>query len=148
MGTWFDDYSVVFSSQRLECPDRLIDTRLDEKFEAVALCLVGAMILNRLLVATKPAAENANFIEDETQKISHHLLDLVQNLCLVSPGANLFLDTKAETAKSAIISEASWRHSIISAQSSGRAGPILKEAFERWCIYKCHKLGDEDHELS
>ena len=148
MGTWFVDYSVVVPSQRLKGPDRLIDTRLDERFEAVALCLAGAMILNRLLVATKLAAENANSIEDETQKIAHHLLDLVRTLCPVNPRASLFLGTKVETAKSVIISEASWRHSISTAHSNGRAGPILKEAFERWCIYLGRKPGDEDHELS
>ncbi len=148
MAAWFDDYSVVLSSQRPRGPNRSIDTRPGERFEAVALCLAGAMILNRLLVATKPAAENANSIEDETQKIAHHLLDLVRALGPVSPRASLFLGTKVQTAKSAIISEASWRHSIITAHSSGRAGPVLKEAFERWCIYKGRKLGDEDPELS
>ena len=148
MGTWFDDYSVVVPPQRLKCPDRLIGTRPDKRFEAVALCLAGAIILNRLLVATKPAAENANSIEDETQKIAHHLLDLVRPLCQVSPRASLFLGTKEETAKSAIISESSWRHSITTAHSSGRAGPILKEAFGQWCIYKGRKLVDEHHKLS
>lgn len=148
MGTWFDDYSVMVSSQRLKGPDRLIDPKPDERVKAVALCLAGTMILNRPLVATKPAAENVNSIEDETQKIAHHLRDLVRALCPVSPRASLLLGTKVETAKSAIISGASWRHSVSTAHSSGRAGPILKEAFERWCIYKDRKLGDEDHELS
>ena len=73
MGTWFDDYSVMVSSQRLKGPDGLTDTKPDERVKAVALCLAGAMILNRLLVATKPAAENANSMEDETQKVSQKL---------------------------------------------------------------------------
>lgn len=148
VGTWFHDYSVVVPSQQLEGHDRPIDTRPDERFEAVALCLAGAMILNRLLVATKPAAENANSIEDETQEIAHQLLDLVRTLGPVSPRTNLFLGTKVETAKSAIASEALWRHSIMTAHSSGRAGPILEDAFEQWCIYKGRKIGDEDYEAS
>ncbi len=72
----------------------MIDTKPDERIKAVALCLTGAMILNRLFVATKPAAENANSVEDKTQKITHHLRDLVRTLCPVSPRASLFLGTK------------------------------------------------------
>lgn len=68
MGTWFDDYGVMVSSQRLKGPDRLIDTKPEERVKAVTLRLAGAMILNRLLVPTKPTAENAKSIEDETPK--------------------------------------------------------------------------------
>ena len=80
--------------------------------------------------------------------MAHHLLDLLRAHCPVGPRASLFLGSKVEMAKSAIISEASWRHSIIIARSSGRAGPVLKEAFERWCIYKSRRPGDEDFESS
>jgi hypothetical protein len=124
---WRSNYEHLLAYTPVPC---VSIQEYDKRCEIMSTYISCSMISNRLLIAVSFGSAGSASLEEETQLLAAHMLELEMQVKDVCPHMKLFLAQTVFVAKATIATAGDWV-----AESAGNRDEtvIEKWKFERWC---------------